>query len=128
MTRWAHELTIYDFELLYKPGRVHHVPDLLSRQIAAIADLDSPCCNQTWWSVIRETNSNFGTESNNERALLQLVIPRSLRGAALDAVHAVPSTGHRGVHRTYQRLRDPFYFPGMLAAFRRYVASCMACQ
>ncbi|ROT67386.1 hypothetical protein C7M84_014540 [Penaeus vannamei] len=83
---------------------------------------------QTWWSVIRETNSNFGTESDNERALLQLVIPRSLRGAALDAVHAVPSAGHRDVHRTYQRLRDPFYFPGMLAASRRYVASCTACQ
>ncbi|ROT65159.1 hypothetical protein C7M84_016880 [Penaeus vannamei] len=70
----------------------------------------------------------YHVKSNNERALLQLVIPRSLRGAALDAVHAVPSAGHQGVHRTYQRLRDHFYFPGMLAASRRYVASCTACQ
>ncbi|ROT64514.1 Retrovirus-related Pol polyprotein from transposon opus [Penaeus vannamei] len=60
--------------------------------------------------------------------MLQLVIPRSLCGAALDAVHAVPSAGHQGVHRTYQRLRDHFYFPGMLAASRRYVTSCTACQ
>ncbi|ROT63020.1 putative armadillo repeat-containing protein 8 [Penaeus vannamei] len=70
----------------------------------------------------------YHVKSDNERALLQLVIPRSLRGAALDAVHAVPSAGHQGVHRTYQRLRDHFYFPGMLAASRRYVASCTACQ
>ncbi|ROT79561.1 hypothetical protein C7M84_001723 [Penaeus vannamei] len=70
----------------------------------------------------------YHVKSNNERALLQLVIPRSLCGAALDAVHAVPSAGHQGVHRTYQRLRDHFYFPGMLAASQRYVASCTACQ
>ncbi|ROT64516.1 putative paraneoplastic antigen Ma1 [Penaeus vannamei] len=70
----------------------------------------------------------YHVKSNNERAMLQLVIPRSLCGAALDAVHAVPSAGHQGVHRTYQRLRDHFYFPGMLAASRRYVASCTACQ
>ncbi|ROT85279.1 putative armadillo repeat-containing protein 8 [Penaeus vannamei] len=70
----------------------------------------------------------YHVKSNNERAMLQLVIPRSLCGAALDAVHAVPSAGHQGVHRTYQRLRDHFYFPGMLAASRRYVTSCTACQ
>ncbi|ROT85972.1 hypothetical protein C7M84_002033 [Penaeus vannamei] len=70
----------------------------------------------------------YHVKSDNERALLQLVIPRSLRGAALDALHAVPSAGHQGVHRTYQQLRDHFYFPGMLAASRRYVALCTACQ
>jgi len=160
MTRWAHELTFYDFELLYKPGRVHHVPDLLSRQIAAIADLDSPLLqpdlverhqrdDPLWQQLIEYLEEGrlpprriplpldqfelrdrvlYHVKSNNERALIQLVIPRSLRGAALDAVHAVPSAGHQGVHRTYQRLRDHFYFPGMLAASRRYVASCTACQ
>ncbi|XP_037774491.1 uncharacterized protein K02A2.6-like [Penaeus monodon] len=160
MTRWAHELTFYDFELLYKPGRVHHVPDLLSRQITPIADLDSPLLqpdlverhqrdDPLWQQLIEYLEEGrlpprriplpldqfelqdrvlYHVKSDHERVMLRLVIPKSLRGAALDVVHAVPSAGHQGVHRTYQRLRDHFYFPGMLTASRRYVASCTACQ
>ncbi|XP_037774615.1 uncharacterized protein LOC119571309 [Penaeus monodon] len=31
MTRWGHELSMHNYELIYKPGKAHHVPDLLSR-------------------------------------------------------------------------------------------------
>ena len=36
MTRYAHDLSYYDFEIRYKEGPTNYGPDLLSRQIAAI--------------------------------------------------------------------------------------------
>jgi len=36
MTRYAHDLSYYDFEIRYKEGPTNYVPDLLLRQIAAI--------------------------------------------------------------------------------------------
>ncbi|ROT61463.1 hypothetical protein C7M84_020752 [Penaeus vannamei] len=40
MSRWSHEIASYDCKIIYKPGAAHHVPDLLSRAVAAI-DLSS---------------------------------------------------------------------------------------
>ena len=31
LNRWAHELAMYDFDIKYKPGPLHVVPDMLSR-------------------------------------------------------------------------------------------------
>lgn len=36
MSRWSHEIASYDCKVTYKPGAAHHVPDLLSRAVAAI--------------------------------------------------------------------------------------------
>ena len=62
------------------------------------------------------------------RIVRQLVIPQSLRKEALKVVHDLPTAGHQGVYRTYQRLRELFYFPNMLAAARKFVKECGPCQ
>jgi len=36
MTRYAHDLSFYDFDIRYKEGPTNYVPDLLSRQVASI--------------------------------------------------------------------------------------------
>nr|XP_027216507.1 uncharacterized protein LOC113809181 [Penaeus vannamei] len=36
MSRWSHELMEYSYRIVYRKGSIHHVPDLLSRDIASI--------------------------------------------------------------------------------------------
>jgi len=42
MTRWSHELSFYNYKLIYKPGASHYVPDLLSRKISPIDEILDP--------------------------------------------------------------------------------------
>ncbi|XP_069184050.1 uncharacterized protein [Procambarus clarkii] len=36
MSRWSHELSAHSFQILYKPGPSHVVPDTLSRNVASV--------------------------------------------------------------------------------------------
>ncbi|VFQ74456.1 unnamed protein product [Cuscuta campestris] len=51
-----------------------------------------------------------------------------LRLELLKEYHASHTGGHTGVHRTFQRLAQSFYWPKMRADVRRFVASCQTCQ
>lgn len=156
MTRWSHELSFYNYELKYKPGASHHVPDLLSRKVANIDEELSPQRvaeaqrRDPLWQELREYLEEIRVPRRRfplpleefelmdgllyhvrilpERVLQQLVIPRSLRDVALQLVHNDRSAAHPSIFRTYCRLRDRFYFPKMLSEVRRYVGSCRECQ
>jgi len=41
MTRYAHDLSFYNFSVRYKEGPTNHVPDLLSRQVARLMIADN---------------------------------------------------------------------------------------
>uniref|UniRef100_L7LV95 RNA-directed DNA polymerase n=1 Tax=Rhipicephalus pulchellus TaxID=72859 RepID=L7LV95_RHIPC len=59
---------------------------------------------------------------------LLLVIPSHMRQTVLAQLHDVPTAGHLGVSRTYDRVRRRFFWPGIYRSVRRYVASCKPCQ
>ena len=59
---------------------------------------------------------------------LLMVLPKQLRQQVLYACHDERSSGHLGFWRTWQRVRQRFYWPRMLADVRKYVNSCVACQ
>lgn len=156
MTRWSHELSFYNYKLIYKPGASHHVPDLLSRKISSIDEILDPQTvaaaqqEDPLWSEIRDylqerrvprqriplNLEEFEMRDNllyhlrvlPGRVINQLVIPRALRTRALDAIHSDAAAAHPGIFRTYCRLRDHYYFPQMLAETKKYVSSCLVCQ
>ena len=57
----------------------------------------------------------------------QLVIPASLRHEVLLQIHDSPFSGHLGVHKTYAKLRDKYFWPRMFADVQHYVLSCESC-
>lgn len=156
MTRWSHELSFYSYTLTYKPGASHYMPDLLSRKISPIDEILNPQTvaaaqqEDPLWNEVRDylqerrmprqriplNLEEFELRGDllyhlrvlPGRVISQLVIPRTLRTRALDAVHADVAAAHPGIFRTYCRLRDHYYFPQMLAETKRYVNSCLICQ
>ncbi|VFQ80355.1 unnamed protein product [Cuscuta campestris] len=52
----------------------------------------------------------------------------SLRNQILHEFHGTLVSGHQGVDRTFRRIADVFYWPGLRREVRAFVASCPACQ
>ncbi|KAK3521121.1 hypothetical protein QTP86_021290, partial [Hemibagrus guttatus] len=55
----------------------------------------------------------------------QLVLPHSLRAAALEGTH--DDAGHQGQSRTLHLVRQRFFWSGMDADVKRYVSHCKRC-
>jgi len=157
LSRYAHDLSHYQYELLYKQGAVNHVPDLLSRP-CAVVDItnmeptklrEAQMADPLWAEVISYLQeeslpkkrlplalSEFELQQGvlyhirhlPDRTIHQLVVPQSLRAMALKLAHGPPLAAHPGVHRTYLNLRNMYYFPNMLKESRLYVRACENCQ
>ncbi|XP_068235991.1 uncharacterized protein [Palaemon carinicauda] len=56
----------------------------------------------------------------------QLVVPSNLRAALLDLAHS--AVCHLGISKTYKRLLDDYYWPGMKADVKHHIESCHPCQ
>ena len=63
-----------------------------------------------------------------DRLLKQLVIPASLRNDILEAYHDALTGGHQGVERTYQTIRQKYFWTTMYKDIQFYVKSCIPCQ
>lgn len=48
------------------------------------------------------------------QVLHQLVVPRELRRQALRFARVSTTAAHPGIHQSYVKLRDHYYFPNML--------------
>lgn len=56
------------------------------------------------------------------------VVPVSLKTEIMAAHHDLPSSGHQGAERTELKLRDKFWWKGIGADIRNYVATCGTCN
>jgi hypothetical protein len=46
----------------------------------------------------------------------------------LQAYHDNPTSGHLGINKTWHKIRDRFFWPGMYNDIKRYVLSCTKCR
>ncbi|XP_070178389.1 uncharacterized protein [Littorina saxatilis] len=58
----------------------------------------------------------------------QVCVPHPFRSEVLTLGHSSPMAGHLAARRTLSRIWSDFYWPGMCADVRRFVASCDSCQ
>ena len=55
------------------------------------------------------------------------VVPFHLREEVIKLGHGTIQSGHFGIARTYERLRNYFYFPKMIKVIHKYIRSCQDC-
>jgi len=58
----------------------------------------------------------------------QIVVPRQLHDKLLRVSHDIPTAGHLGVRKTYDRLARHFFWVGMHKAVALYCKTCNVCQ
>ena len=64
-----------------------------------------------------------------ERLVKQTAVPRCLRDELLKSYHdCIAGGGHQGFERTYEALRNKYYWPSMYENIRLYVKTCEVCQ
>ncbi|XP_064470265.1 uncharacterized protein LOC135385018 [Ornithodoros turicata] len=66
-------------------------------------------------------------DQSTEEAL-QLVVPKKYRNSVLELAHNGMMAGHLGSGKTADRVLAEFYWPGLQADAKRFVASCDICQ
>ena len=58
----------------------------------------------------------------------QIVIPKCYRENILSLAHSIPISGHMGVTKTLERIRNYFYWPGIRSDVTYYCKTCDTCQ
>ena len=65
----------------------------------------------------------LGTQITNKQA----VLPLKERKIVLEFCHDARSSGHLGIKKTLERVRQRFYWPGLQDDVRRYINGCEQC-
>uniref|UniRef100_A0ABD2WZX6 RNA-directed DNA polymerase n=1 Tax=Trichogramma kaykai TaxID=54128 RepID=A0ABD2WZX6_9HYME len=153
VARWALKLMEYDFEIVYRKGSLHYVPDALSRafeceernEFFAFKRVEdewymkklsevkkSPSkfpnwCIEDGMLYKRSYNALLDPVSNAENSW-RLLVPAEQRERVLAESHCLTSSGHLGAKKTYDRLACEYWWPGMWYAVEEYCNSCDVCQ
>ena len=54
--------------------------------------------------------------------------PRDLRHIIIGEMHCLPTGGHRGVTKTYNRIKHNYYWENLKLDVQRYIQQCLQCQ
>ncbi|MCH81804.1 hypothetical protein A2U01_0002597 [Trifolium medium] len=148
---WTAKLLGYDFEIVYKQGKLNKGADALSR-IHEGGELRAMNSQLKWLQEEQIKNENQQDEKlqkimsevqQNPEAwpgyecrqgvLLyegRLVISNKsmLIPTLLEEFHSTPHGGHSGFYKTYRRLAANVYWIGMKGIIQEYVRKCDVCQ
>ncbi|XP_075732486.1 uncharacterized protein LOC142775054 [Rhipicephalus microplus] len=69
----------------------------------------------------------YYTERSGRR-IRQLLVPKNHREAVMKLAHDGIMAGHLGAEKTKDRIQEEFFWPGVTADVKRFVASCDICQ
>ena len=58
----------------------------------------------------------------------QIVVPRVYRPEILNLARETPMSGHLGVNKTYHKILNHFYWPGLKSDVSQHCKSCHTCQ
>lgn len=150
LARWAMKMQQHDFEIIHRKGKEHLLPDWLSRSVPSACTIVEPnSLPDKWfsrmldavrkepgkysdWRIeddklykhIRPRYPALATESDSWKEVVQ----KPSRKALIYKAHDAPLAGHCGVHKTYDRLCQNFYWPKMKQDVASYVRRCTVCQ
>ena len=66
--------------------------------------------------------------SDEWRVIYQIVLPHKYRHDVLILAHETPMAGHLGVSKTYRKVVNHFYWPGIHQDVKTFIRACHTCQ
>ncbi|XP_035546606.1 uncharacterized protein LOC118348648 [Juglans regia] len=146
--KWVAKLLGYDYEITYRPGRENSAADALSRKqgspvlhniFFSQVDLweeikqaarEDPYIQSKGRIATNQSNENYVWHNGLLRYKNKVIVPAdpTLRNKLLHEMHDTKVGGHSGILRTYKKLGQQFYWPGMLKSVQEYIKCCEVCQ
>lgn len=115
------ELPVTDIVLWEEQHKDCEVIKLLQ----AVAEEQSPQTDQ--YEVV-EDKLYHKSHLKNDQIHYRVYVPSSLRPTLLQHYHSHPLSGHRGIYKTYKRLQEVTFWPGMWTDVKHHVKECVKCQ
>ena len=85
------------------------------------SDDDSEYVEDIKGIIWRKSTNDDSTEK------YKIVLPESLRKEVLETYHNSLMAGHGGVRKTYNRVKEQFYWPNMIADVKKHCSECHIC-
>ena len=136
-SRWALFFTRFDFTIAYKPGSENVRADALSRQFSDPASpvaVPEPVLPPSRflgglvWEIEAEVSRALQSDPGpGGGPVNRLFVPLPLRSKVLSWGHTSKLAGHPGANRTEEFVRRRFWWPGLSADVKTFVAACDVC-
>ena len=62
------------------------------------------------------------------KVIYQIVVTPAYRQDTLNLAHGTPLAGHLGINKTYYKVLNHFYWPGLRGDTKQYCKTCHSCQ
>jgi len=90
-----------------------------------LLDQRDPALQDGNFKIYRHTLYKKAEDSDRKWVL---VVPSILRREVLAAMHSHPTAGHLGQAKTYYRVKQRYWWPGLEKTVKAFVSSCRHCQ
>jgi hypothetical protein len=149
--KWVTKLFGYDYEIIYKKGKDNVVADSLSQKYEEEGSIFSlyfivpnwlQAVHQEWLQdpkslhMIQQLRTNAPAppryswiqDELRYKGRLYLSKQSKLKSTVLSELHAIPTAGHSGFTKTYDRVKRSFFWDGMKQDIRNFFVECEVCQ
>lgn len=146
LARWALKLQGYDYSIEHRSGKSNIPADALSRAPESLKTLELVKEDLDFWyekmiNLVSEDPKKFpnwkienkllyrkvSLNSNFSDSEWKQVVPKKKRLEIIRECHDPPTAAHLGKFKTFKRVANKFYWPGMAADISRYVRNCEVC-
>ncbi|KAL0152376.1 hypothetical protein M9458_052099, partial [Cirrhinus mrigala] len=107
-------------------------PTLEKCRVSAEKGSLTPCNHNFYWKdsvLMRKWGRTLSTEQADEWDVVhQIVVPSKFRQSVLNLAHDHPWSGHLGINKTYNRVLQYFFWPGLRTDVAKYCKTCHVCQ
>ena len=110
----------------------HKDPEISPLFQKAVSETDlaqDPICFYIKNGILMRKRRSPEVSADDEWAVShQIAVPKIYRSAILSLAHETPMSGHLGVNKTYHKILNHFYWPGLKADVSNYCRSYHTCQ
>jgi hypothetical protein len=142
LIRWKIKLCEYDYEIDYKPGKLHTNVDYVSR-VKLMNNLEIFNVDKEQLDKIKQLQQNdeeLQLMFRNKKLQLingilcetsngkRIAVPKKLRKEILELNHDHKLSGHLGITKTWNKIKHIYYWPKMKKSVILWINSCLECN